>query len=63
MTGTEGASQRRRFEMKNLKSTLRRFVCWALIVWIAVALLQLNPFLGLGSALIGGILFGLALFK
>jgi hypothetical protein len=49
--------------LKNLKPGFKRLFLWALAVWIAVALLQFDPFLGLGGALIGGILFGLALFK
>ena len=49
--------------MINLKSTIRNLLVWALAVWVAVALVQWNPLIGLGGALIGGILFGLALFK
>jgi hypothetical protein len=49
--------------MINLKAAVAKLFWWALAVWVAVALLQLNPFIGLGSALIGGILFGLELFK
>jgi hypothetical protein len=49
--------------LKKLKSGFQKLFLWAFAVWIAVALLQFNPFLGLGGALIGGILFGLALFK
>ena len=49
--------------MRNLKSAIRKLLWWALAVWVAVALLQFNPLIGLGGALIGGILFGLTLFK
>jgi hypothetical protein len=49
--------------MINLKTQIVRLFGWALAVWVAVALLQINPLIGLGAALVGGVLFGLGLFK
>jgi hypothetical protein len=49
--------------MMNLKARIFKLFWWALAVWVAVALLQINPLIGLGGALVGGILFGLELFK
>ncbi len=49
--------------MTSLKVVIVKLLWWALVVWVAVALLQLNPFIGLGGALVGGVLFGLVLFK
>ena len=61
--GVCGPSPSRESEMRNLKSAIRKLIWWVLAVWVAVALLQFNPLIGLGGALIGGILFGLTLFK
>lgn len=49
--------------MLNMKAQIVKLLWWALAVWFAVALLQINPLIGLGGALVGGILFGLVLFK
>ena len=49
--------------MAKLSAPIRKLLWWALAVWVAVALVQFNPLIGLASALVGGILFGLELFK
>jgi hypothetical protein len=41
----------------------RNLFWWALASLVAIALLLINPLLGLAAALAGGIAFGLALFQ
>ena len=44
-------------------SVFRNVFLWAFASVVAIALLQFNPFVGLAAAVIGGIVFGLWLFK
>ena len=42
---------------------IRNLLGWAFISLVAIALLQFNPLFGLVAALVGGIGFGILLFK
>ena len=44
-------------------SVFRNVFVWVFVSLVAIALLQFNPLVGLGAALIGGVVFGVLLFK
>jgi hypothetical protein len=44
-------------------SVLRNVFVWFFASIMAIVLLQFNPLVGLAAALIGGIVFGIVLFK
>lgn len=46
-----------------LALAVRNLLWWVLASVAAIGLLEINPFLGLGVALAGGVTFGLILFQ
>ncbi len=44
-------------------SVFRNFFWWIFASLVAIALLQVNALLGLAAALVGGVVFGILLFK
>jgi hypothetical protein len=44
-------------------SVFRNVFWWAFAALVAIALLQFNALIGLAAAIIGGVVFGLWLFK
>lgn len=44
-------------------SVFRNIFVWTFASVVAIALLQFNPLVGLAAALIGGVVFGILLFK
>jgi hypothetical protein len=48
---------------RNYKSLVRNLLWFAFVSVLAIVILQTNPILGLFSAVVGGIVFGILLFK
>lgn len=48
--------------IRNSQFLIRNFLWWAFMAMLAVVIVQVNPLLGIGIAIIGGIVFGILLY-